>query len=196
MAEKMIGLYAIVNKTNRMAYVGSSNNIKRRVKEHRTALGINKHHCHHLQNAWNKYGCNAFEIKQLISTDSLDYARELEQAFLECFIDGLYNSKTTAIGFASGDKSPAKKPDWHMKTVMQRLSPEERRARYGKTKGTKRPSAPYVDGAKKRLSNPDYVKKLSEACKGKRKVVTCPHCGLSGGGGNMSRYHFEKCAKR
>lgn len=192
----MIGLYAIVNRANRMAYVGSSNDIKRRVKEHRTALKLNKHHCNYLQNAWNKYGCDAFEIKQIASADSLDYARELEEAFLECFIDKLYNSKTTAIGFASGDKSAAKRPDWHMKTVMERLSPEERRVKYGKAKGTKRLSAGYVEGAKKRLANPGYVKTLSEACKGKRKIVTCPHCGLLGGGGNMRRYHFEKCAKK
>jgi group I intron endonuclease len=196
MAETMIGLYAIVNKANRMAYVGSSNDIKRRLKEHRTALKLNRHHCRHLQNAWNKYGDGSFEAKQIASVESLDYARELEQAFLECFIDKLYNSKTTAIGFASGNKSPAKRPDWHMKTVMQRLSPEERKARYGKTKGTKRASAPYVQGAEKRLKNPGFTKKLSEACKGKRALVTCPHCGLSGGGGNMRRYHFEKCAKR
>ena len=25
------------------------------------------------------------------------------------------------------------------------------------------------------------------------KIVTCPHCGLEGGGGNMTRYHFDKC---
>jgi len=23
--------------------------------------------------------------------------------------------------------------------------------------------------------------------------ITCPHCGLSGGGGNMKRYHFDNC---
>lgn len=54
----------------------------------------------------------------------------------------------------------------------------------------------YKTGAAKRNSNPDYAKKLSVACKGKREIVTCPHCALSGGGGNMRRYHFDKCAKK
>ena len=27
------------------------------------------------------------------------------------------------------------------------------------------------------------------------KLVTCPRCGLSGKGGNMSRYHFDNCVK-
>ena len=34
---------------------------------------------------------------------------------------------------------------------------------------------------------------LSKAMRGKRKIVECPHCGLKGGGGNMHRYHFDKC---
>jgi len=25
------------------------------------------------------------------------------------------------------------------------------------------------------------------------KNITCPHCGISGGGGNMTRYHFDNC---
>jgi group I intron endonuclease len=179
-----------------MAYVGSSNDIARRTKEHKTALKSNKHHCQYLQNAWNKYGSDSFEIKQIATAESLKEARELEEAFLECFIDGLYNSKTTAIGFGSGDDSPSRRPDFHMKTVMQRLSPEERKARYGKAKGTKRASEPYILAAQKRLSMPGHIERLKQACKGKRKIVSCPHCGLSGGGGNMRRYHFDKCKKK
>ena len=150
----MIGVYAIVHKTNRIAYVGSSNDIARRIKEHKTALKLNKHHCHYLQYAWNKYGQEVFDIKQIATANSLKEARELEEAFLECFIDSLYNLKTTATGFGSGDDSPARKPDFHMKTVMQRLSPEERKAKYGKPKGTKRPPEPHILAAKKRLSHP------------------------------------------
>lgn len=191
----MIGLYAIVNIKNNMAYVGSTNDIKRRVKEHKTKLNTNKHYSRHLQKAWNKYGSNCFEFKQIATATTLEEARELEEAFLECFIHKLYNLKTTATGFASGDLSPSKRDDWHMKTVMQRLSPEERKAMYGKTKGSKRNSENYIEGAKKRIDNPEYTKKLSEACKGKRKLVTCPNCGLVGGGGNMYRYHFDKCKK-
>ena len=55
---------------------------------------------------------------------------------------------------------------------------------------------PYIAGSAKRLSDPEYRAKLSAACKGKREVLTCPHCGLQGGGGNMRRYHFDKCGKK
>jgi hypothetical protein len=56
-------------------------------------------------------------------------------------------------------------------------------------------------GNKNRLgtSHSDDIKKIisertSAALKGKPKtVVTCPHCGKSGGQGNMKRYHFDNC---
>jgi group I intron endonuclease len=192
----MIGLYAIVHVPTNKAYVGSSNNIKRRLKEHLGGLRHNKHHCIYLQNAWNKYGADQFTIKVPALFDDLQSARDFEQDFLDCFMDSLFNTKPSAIGGAWGEYSPAKRPDWHMKTVMDRLSPEERKARYGKTKGTKRDGEPYKTGAAKRLSDPTYRQKLSQACKGKRQIVKCPHCGLEGGGGNMRRYHFDACSKK
>ena len=191
----MIGLYAIVHAPTNRAYVGSAVNIKRRFKEHRTALKQNEHHSAYLQNAWNKYGSDQFEFKVIKPLDSLETARELEQALLDCFYSDTMNCKPSAIGFPFGDAHHAKRPDFHMKTVMQRLTPEERKARYGKAKGTTRASEPYILAAQKRLADPGYTKKLSEACKGKRKLVTCPKCGLEGGGGNMTRYHFDRCTK-
>lgn len=190
----MIGLYAIRHIASRSAYFGSSVDIKRRFKEHRTGLKFGKHHCRHLQNSWNRHGEEKFEFILVKETLTHAEAKEIEQAFLDIFFkNGLYNSNNKAIGFASGDASHAKRPDFHMKTVMQRLSPDERREKYGKAKGTKRNPAAYIASAAIRNANPEYSKKLSESCKGKRNVVECPYCGLSGGGGNMRRYHFENC---
>jgi hypothetical protein len=40
----------------------------------------------------------------------------------------------------------------------------------------------------------EHSKKLSDAIKGKPLVQsTCPHCNLTGRGGNMKRYHFDNC---
>lgn len=27
----------------------------------------------------------------------------------------------------------------------------------------------------------------------RKKIITCPNCGLSGGSSNMKRYHFDNC---
>lgn len=189
----MIGVYGIIHIPTRRAYVGSSVNIERRFREHKRALLNNRHHCSHLQNAWNKYGEAAFEFR--IGGEAKDFqeARELEQEFLDAFFDQCYNSKPSAIGYASGEYHPAKRADWHMKTVKDRLTEEERKEKYGAARGLVRDPVPYVAGAAKRLADPEYTKRLSAACKGKRKIVECPHCGLQGGGGNMRRYHFDKC---
>jgi group I intron endonuclease len=62
--------------------------------------------------------------------------------------------------------------------------------------GVRRNRAVYVKGAAKRLQDPGFRDRLSAACKGPRQVVQCPHCGKQGGGGNMRRYHFDKCGSK
>jgi hypothetical protein len=99
----------------------------------------------------------------LKETKTIEEAKELEESFLQLFLDDLYNVTESAKG--GGPK--------------QRQNTQ-----------------PYVVGAAKRLLDPEYRGKLSEACKGKREVVQCPHCEVSGGGGNMRRYHFNKCGKK
>jgi predicted GIY-YIG superfamily endonuclease len=158
-----IGVYAVINKHTRKAYVGSSTNVERRLVHHKCA--INTRNFYHYQGYAEdamKYSVDDFEFKLLRETETKEEAAELEGAFLEMFIDDLYNKAPSANGAS----------------------------------GIKRNSEVYVKGAAKRLQDPNYAKKLSEACKGKREVVTCPHCGLSGGGGNMRRYHFDKCDKK
>jgi group I intron endonuclease len=190
----MIGLYAIVHKITNKAYVGSAADIKRRFKDHRVRLKANRHHAGHLQNAWNKYGPNFFDFKVLCICKTAKEARDLEQSFLDCFYgNNTYNGKNTAIGFPIGKEHFSHRSNWHMKTIMQRLSSEERKIKYGHAKGTKRNPEPYILAAAKRIADPTFSARLSAACKGKRQVVTCPHCGLAGGGGNMRRYHFDKC---
>lgn len=40
-------------------------------------------------------------------------------------------------------------------------------------------------------------KKISEGQRGKkRKLVTCPHCGKTGGNNGMSKWHFDKCRNK
>jgi hypothetical protein len=57
----------------------------------------------------------------------------------------------------------------------------------------------HTEEAKKKLSLKNKGKTLSEVARsnmrGKRRLRTCPHCGLIGGGGNMGRYHFDNCKR-
>lgn len=58
-------IYSILNKNNGKIYVGLTNDVRRRFKEHRADLRHNKHYNAHLQYAWNKYGEDSFEFNVL-----------------------------------------------------------------------------------------------------------------------------------
>jgi group I intron endonuclease len=158
-----IGVYAIVNKQNGKAYIGSSKQVELRLIHHKSYIktGLFLHYQGYAEDA-KKYGVGEFDFKIIKETKTIEEARELETAALQIWDGFLYNKAPNANG----------------------------------STGVKRNKKAYVAGAAKRNSDPEYRAKLSEACKGKREIVQCPHCGLQGGGGNMRRYHFDKCGSK
>lgn len=58
---KRKGVYSITNSINNKKYIGSTaKSFISRFTQHVSKLRLNKHHCSHLQFAWNKYGEEAF----------------------------------------------------------------------------------------------------------------------------------------
>lgn len=62
MKDVICGIYCIENKINRKKYIGQSVDIYDRWYQHKYELSNNRHHNNHLQNAWNKYGCENFDF--------------------------------------------------------------------------------------------------------------------------------------
>ena len=56
-------IYLIKNKVNNKKYVGQTINFKKRKRVHLLHLKNNDHHNKHLQNSYNKYGIENFNIK-------------------------------------------------------------------------------------------------------------------------------------
>ena len=86
-------IYKIINLTNGKFYVGSTNNQRERFRTHRTKLRNNKHHCAHLQAAWNMYGEDSFlfrVVEEVADDVSLQAA---EDVWLEAWVgkDNCYN---------------------------------------------------------------------------------------------------------
>ena len=54
------------------------------------------------------------------------------------------------------------------------------------------------DSAKLRVkNNPEQLERSLKLAHEKcREIVTCPHCGKTGGGGGMRRHHFNNCKKK
>jgi len=59
-------IYAIKNRVNGHAYIGSTTNYKSRWHTHRSTLRRGVHHSFVLQRAWDKYGESAFDFQVLL----------------------------------------------------------------------------------------------------------------------------------
>jgi group I intron endonuclease len=83
-AQDYIGIYKLVNKVTNECYVGQSQRVKKRINEHFRLLNAGKHTNSHLQNAFRKYGPDAFVgVIEIICEDLLDI-----DAIEEMFISG------------------------------------------------------------------------------------------------------------
>lgn len=61
-------------------YIGSTGtSFQRRLQQHLSKLHCNKHHCSHLQSAWNLYGedCFQFAIEEIVTNKTILLDREV-----------------------------------------------------------------------------------------------------------------------
>lgn len=87
---KECGIYKIYCKVNKKSYIGSSNNIRKRMKEHFNNLNKNKHYNKNLQRAFNKYGSEnfLFEILEICDEEN----RFIREQYYIDLTNKLFNS--------------------------------------------------------------------------------------------------------
>lgn len=86
----MFSIYLITNTVNNKIYIGVTNNIKKRMREHRRSK-----HQYALSRAIRKYGWEMFTWSILLETTDEEYAYNIaEKKFIE-----QYNSKNPLIGY-------------------------------------------------------------------------------------------------
>lgn len=76
------GIYTIINIITGDYYIGSSNDVRGRIRSHRSELARNKHSNCHLQRAYNKYGADNFEFKTILLCD-LENKLHYEQVLID-----------------------------------------------------------------------------------------------------------------
>jgi group I intron endonuclease len=81
-ANEFAGIYKIVNKANGTCYVGQSQYINKRIREHFRLLRLNKHPNPRLQNAFNKHGHENFSWEIEAACEDPDDLDIIENAFL------------------------------------------------------------------------------------------------------------------
>lgn len=97
------GVYAIRNIQSGRQYIGSSKNIRNRIRSHIKDLSLGCHANHALQGDFSKLGLNYFEAKVLVSGVSLSNLATEEASHISSFINAgsaLYN--LTIDGQGSG----------------------------------------------------------------------------------------------
>lgn len=93
------GVYKIKNIKTEKFYIGSTiDSFKIRLKAHREALVRGTHKNRHLQNAWNKYGSDAF-VFEIVEICEETICRQREQYYLDLGPwNKMYNINTLATG--------------------------------------------------------------------------------------------------
>ena len=79
----MIATYLITQKFLQKHYIGYSSDVYRRFRNHKSLLHRGKHHCIHLQRAWDLYGEECFDFHIMFTHKTVAEAIENEQLFLE-----------------------------------------------------------------------------------------------------------------
>ena len=97
----MHSIYRIVNAVDGRSYIGQTNNIKRRRKEHFVDLKAGVHHNPFLQNAYNKYGRSAFTFEVLEENVPTEMINEREVYWVEHF-----DSFNNGYNLSSGGDAP------------------------------------------------------------------------------------------
>lgn len=93
------GIYCIKNKANGKKYIGSSQNIKTRIRDHLISLNNGSHHSITLQRAWVKYGRDSFDISIVEIVENPDSLLDREQFWIDregCVGKSGYNISPTA----------------------------------------------------------------------------------------------------
>lgn len=134
------GIYKIVNTATGQCYVGQSQRMKKRIKEHFRLLRSNKHTNPHLQNAYNKYGADCFYGEPEVECESLEELDRLEEAFIQ---GSAWFEQPTVYNISDFAKAPMRNKT-HSEEVREKIRLGRRACSFD-------------------FRNPEYRKVLSEA---------------------------------
>lgn len=102
------GIYAIRNKINGKAYIGSATKLTTRLNYHRSFLRRGKHANSKLQRAWDRYGADGFEFSIMEAVEDKGELAAREQHWIDALnsVDAGYNIRRIATSNQGLKASP------------------------------------------------------------------------------------------
>lgn len=189
------GIYYIKHINSERKYVGSSNNVEKRLTQHKRHLINNSHHNIQLQRAVNKYGIDQFEFYLFIETQSYSKKELLnyEQTFIDANINGYNMAPANGGDILSNHpyKDAIRKQIKHTHAVtISKLTLEERKLKFGKSGSD---NHNWKDGG--------ITKKICTYCNLNKIAVNsnaCGDCRIRSGRGNSfyGKHHSDETKKK
>lgn len=214
-------IYKITNKINQKVYIGYTENINKRIQEHKNS---SKSKNNKFYKAIRKYGWDNFYFEIIYQSPDSEHCLNVMENYFITQYDSFTNGYNSTLGGEGSSGTKCKKIKKKMSISRNhrfiakdssgktyQIRNDDPRFLSGELVGINKgisPSKETLDklskarvGNKNRLGHKhsDDIKKIiaertSAALKGKpRKTIACPHCGKIGGAGNMKRYHFTNC---
>lgn len=163
------GIYCITNKYSGKQYIGSTSCFERRWKEHRRKLRADKHHCRHLQNAWNLYGQDAFEFAVVEVVEDLNDLISREQFWLDNHAPE-YNinpNAANALGRKTSDETKEKLRRAKTGTTHSEETKELLRSLSSGRKHTEEAKEKIRQAHLGRKQSPEHIEKLAQTRRGR-----------------------------
>lgn len=132
---KVCGIYEIRNLVNNKVYIGSTINLQKRYNSHISQLKNQNHDNQHLQNSYNQYGIDKFEMKLLKTCDEISLLIE-EQFYLNLYWNEQnkkFNENCFNIAKFSGNPMLGRHHDDSTKNAIKLANSGEKNYWFGKT---------------------------------------------------------------
>ena len=154
-AHDIIGVYTLTNEAAGMCYVGQSQRVQKRIREHFRTLRLNKHSNPRLQNAYNKYGRDSFTSAiEVVCEDAADLD-VVENAFISG--DACFRFPTT-YNIAEFAKAPMRGKT-HSEETRQRIRAGRKNSTFDYASPEYRTTLALAQ-QERHLSSPVFVAKL------------------------------------
>lgn len=185
-------VYVTENTENGMQYIGSYSAEKARKNYFGSGRKFKK--------ILTEIGKDSFS-KQECEVESFEKKQELELFMMEvcdCMWPNGYNRhmvSSRGVFGMSGDKSwmTGKKRTEESRRKQGESTRGEKNHNFGKSM-TEEQKQKIGRANTGKIRDDDFKERVSKTLTGiVRPIITCSHCGLSGGNNGMKRYHFDNC---